>query len=112
MKTLQTAIVILFLLFSPVSFSSAGEQGPALRTAQVERLPKGEREKVLKNYENYKQLPPEEKNRLREQYRQYQQAPPGEKERLKENYGRYEKMPPEVKDNLEQYLRKKTKTKR
>jgi hypothetical protein len=76
------------------------------RVAQVERLSPEERERVKKNYEEFKKLSPEEKNRLKQRYQEFKNTPPGEKERIREKYHQFENMTPEERQQLEKNLKK------
>ena len=99
-----TGILILLLInVSPLlKFSFAGSSD--LRMAQMEHLSPEERERVKKNYEEFKKLSPEDKNRLKQNYMQFKQAPPEERERLRQNYKRFENMTPEEHRQMERNL--------
>ncbi len=102
-KILTVMLTLVLFNFSPaVKISLAGV--PVWRVAQIERLSPEERERVKKNYEEFKKLSPEEKMRLKEKYLQFKQASPEEKERLRENYRHFENMKPEEHRDMERNL--------
>jgi hypothetical protein len=94
----------LFQLCPFVQLASGASAG--WRVAQVERLSPEERERVKKNYEEFKKLSPEEKNRLKQRYQEFKNTPSGEKEKIREKYHQFENMTPEERQNLENNLKK------
>ena len=98
------AVILVVVLFTGPLVMASLADALEWQVAQIERLSPEERERVKKNYEEFKKLSPEEKMKLKQKYLQFQQATPEERVRLKENYRRFENMIPEDRRNLEKEL--------
>ena len=57
-------------------------------------LSPSERERALRNYQQYQQLPRDRQEFIDRRYRRYREMPPQERRRLRENYEQYERLPP------------------
>jgi hypothetical protein len=59
-----------------------------------EDLSPRERERALRNYQEYQRLPRERQQFIDRRYQRYRELPPQEQRRLQQNYQEYERLPP------------------